>query len=117
LADALERARNPQRSDRAARRATAQLDAATLHLLGQLYGGGAEADARRDLRARQLTNHYVAYYHYAAPFERSVLQEAWAQCTAPACATGLRSAEAEVGPLDVDLPTRANQPETPEQAK
>jgi hypothetical protein len=114
LAQALERARSPRRSDPAERRAAAQLDAATLRDLERLYGAAGESGPRRDLRPAQLTNRYIGYYHYAAPFERRVLDEAWAQCSAASCEAALRRAEEKLGPLGVDLPTRANQPRTPE---
>jgi hypothetical protein len=114
MADALQRARNPRRSDPAAHRAAAQIDAATLRVLERLYGADAEVDARRDLRPAQLTNHYVGYYHYAAPFERSVLREAWAKCAGSRCAEALRAAEERVGPLEVDLPPPTDLEEVPQ---
>jgi predicted membrane-bound spermidine synthase len=110
LAEALERARSPRRADDAAKRAAAQLDAATLRVLGRLYGGDAEGDARPSM----LTNHYAGYYHYAAPFEREVLREAWAQCAAPRCREALRAAEERVGPLDVVLPAATDRGEAPQ---
>jgi hypothetical protein len=113
LAEALGRARNPRRSDEAAMRAAAQIDAATLRVLERLYGADVETGARPDRRAAQLTAHYVGHYHYAAPFERSVLEEVWAQCSAPSCVKALRAAEEKVGPLDVELPAPADQRETP----
>ncbi len=113
LADALKRARNPGRWDDAATRAAAEIDAATLGVLGRLYGADAETGARRDWRPAQLTGRYVGYYHYAAPFERSVLEEAWARCTAPSCVTARRAAEERVGPLGVEFPAPADRRETP----
>ena len=57
-----------------------------------------------ELRPIQLTNRYIAYYHYAVPFERDVVERAWERCVDRSCEAGRRRAEANLGPLGVDLP-------------
>ncbi|HEY5656331.1 MAG TPA: fused MFS/spermidine synthase [Myxococcota bacterium] len=102
---ALQRARRPGRYDQGARRAAVELDPATLRDLYALYDD--EAAPPQDARPAQLTNRYVSYYHYAAPFERSVVERAWAQCVDPSCEMARRRAEASLGPLPVGSPERA----------
>ena len=57
-------------------------------------------------RARRATNDYVLYYHHAAPFSRSVLEELWRRCEADedlreSCIQARSIAQRTLGRLEV----------------
>jgi spermidine synthase len=90
---------NPRRSSNR-RAAETILADAKLAVLEQLFGADDASAARPVARAKKLTTNYVRHYNYALPFDRGVLERAWARCTGAPCAAALRRAEKRLGPLD-----------------
>jgi hypothetical protein len=72
---------------------------AKLAALERLFGGGDASTAHGPAHAKKLTMNYIRHYNYALPFDRGVLEDAWARCTTPPCSAALRKAEEMLGPL------------------
>lgn len=95
------------RTNPALRRA---LEPRILDRVGALLPGAPAlpAGARAAERASQL---FASHFSYVAPFDRAILDAAWARCSptrgepADACAAGRRAAEALLGPLDAGAPS------------
>jgi spermidine synthase len=104
LSAALARARNPDPNqsmvhESMMRESIVGITDAKLSGLAGLYGAKSEIRGRPLPRAVRTTTDYVTHFQYAVPFERSVLESAWAKCTGPPCAPALRVAEEKIGPL------------------
>jgi spermidine synthase len=81
------------------------LGAPKLATLAALFGpSGAVPGAASPEEAQRLTDLFVTYYHHGTPFSRAVLAAVWQRCAeheprGRRCQSGLRAAEARVGPL------------------
>lgn len=99
LSAALGRARRPDPKQPLARESFSGITEPKLADLEVLFGAKTEVRGRPLQRAIRLTTDYVTHFHYAVPFERRTLEEAWAKCTGPPCEPALRVAQQEIGPL------------------
>jgi spermidine synthase len=103
LPSALAWARNlpTERGPRSANKSGVELLLADAKLaaLERLFGGGDASTAHGPAHAQKLTMNYLRHYNYALPFDRGVLEDAWARCTTPPCSAALRKAEEMLGPL------------------
>jgi spermidine synthase len=70
--------------------------------LARLFDGDLELKSidRPLVRARRITERFLAHYHHAAPFDRRVLERVWASCQSKRCEQPRRRLEAQIGPLD-----------------
>jgi hypothetical protein len=79
-----------------------QIADAKLAAVGILFGGRPMMNLegpRSLVRAKRLSNLYLAHYHHAVPFDRGVLRGAWGNCSAEDCAKAQHKAEMQLGKI------------------
>ena len=70
--------------------------------LGMLFGGrplmGLKGQ-RTLVRAKRISESYLTHYHYAVPFDRSVLRAAWGSCSVEGCRKAKDKIEEQLGKI------------------
>jgi hypothetical protein len=46
-----------------------------------------------------MTERFLRYYHHAVPFDRVVIERAWARCRDYECVQARRQVEEQLGPI------------------
>jgi hypothetical protein len=59
-------------------------------------------EAARGQQAERLTERFLRYYHYAAPFDPHVVEAAWRRCRGEQCEERQRAAWQSLSSLDHD---------------
>ena len=70
--------------------------------LGMLFGGRplTYLKGQRSLaRAKLISESYLTHYHYAIPFDRSVLRTAWGSCSVEGCRKAKEKLEERLGKI------------------